>query len=236
METVRGKQHIRHALAEVESLRSKVEELPEHLLALGLVKRYQCVRFEATYSDLISTSSYGPACRFFLDELYSPKDFSQRDAEFSRIAGTIERIFPRSIVEVACRLAELHALTEKLDVAMAASIMELQLLEADTPYLNDAIYRAAWRHIGRTKERRHQLESVLLLGNSLGKVTKVPGIRFTLRAMRRPAAAAHLSNLQMFLEKGFDTFAAMAKRAESVQHFLEVIEQRESSWIERMTQ
>ena len=236
METGRGKKHIKAALADVELLRAKVHENPEDVFALSNVKRYQCRRFEDTYRDLISTSNYGPACRFFLDELYSPKDFSQRDTEFSRIAGTIERIFPKSIVEVACSLAELHALTEKLDVAMAVSLRQLQPLELDTNILDDAAYRAAWRQVGQAENREHQLESVLLLGNSLARVTRVPGIRLTLRAMRRPAAVAQLSNLQMFLEKGFDTFTEMAKRSGSVQYFLEVIEQRESSWIKLMTQ
>jgi len=234
MNAPRGKQQIREALAQVEVLRLKSRSTPTVLRALSMVKSYQCRRFEATYQDLLTSDTYGPACRFFLNELYSPKDFSQRDAEFSKIAGPVERLFPRSIVDIAVALADLHALTEDLDAEMAVSLSRNLDCDQTGPHLDDSLYQQAWRGVGRTKDRKSQLERVTQLGSKLAKVTRLPGIKLTLRAMRRPAAAANLSTLQQFLEEGFETFAYMAREQYAIEHFLNIINKRESEWMNQL--
>ena len=47
------------------------------------VKTYQQVRFANTYADLFDDSRHAAAARFFLDELYGPHDFAQRDTQFA---------------------------------------------------------------------------------------------------------------------------------------------------------
>ncbi|WNO04868.1 FFLEELY motif protein [Rhodoferax mekongensis] len=234
MNSPRGKQQIRDALTQVEVLRLQSRSSPAVLRALSLVKAYQCRRFEATYQDLLASDTYGPACRFFLNELYSPKDFSQRDAEFSKIAGAVERLFPRSIVDIAVALADLHALTEELDAAMAASVSNKLDCELVESRLDDCLYQQAWRNVERSKDRKSQLERVIQLGSKLGKVTRLPGIKLTLRAMRRPAAAANLSTLQQFLEEGFEIFANMAREQCALENFLAIINERESEWMNQL--
>ena len=44
---------------------------------------------------------YAAAARFFLDELYSDKDYADRDAQFARIAGAIEKLFPAQVARTA---------------------------------------------------------------------------------------------------------------------------------------
>ena len=87
--------------------------------AVSEIKAIQASRFTGKYFDLLHTPQYQPATQFFLEELYSEKDYSQRDAQFSRIAGTLERMFPKQVVQTAVSLAQLHSLTEDLDLAMA---------------------------------------------------------------------------------------------------------------------
>ena len=52
-----------------------------------------------------------------------------------------------------------------------------------------------------------------------------------LKMMRAPAQAAGLGSLQRFLETGFDTFAAMARRKGGAEEFLATIQKRESALI-----
>lgn len=105
------------------------------------LKRFQQARFKHTYADLLASARYGAAARFFLDELYGPNDFSGRDAQFARVVPALVRLFPREIVETVTTLAELHALSEILDTALA-----FQLLSSEF----DAIeYGRAWRATGR---------------------------------------------------------------------------------------
>jgi hypothetical protein len=57
----------------------------------------------------------------------------------------------------------------------------------------------------------------------LNELTRKPLLRGSLRLMRAPARAAGLSELQRFLESGFDTFRAMGGAAE----FITLVESRE---------
>ena len=58
-----------------------------------------------------------------------------------------------------------------------------------------------------------------------------PGLRLMLKMMRAPAAAAGLASLQGFLEAGFDTFGAMARKKGDAESFLHTVAQREAALI-----
>ena len=196
--------------------------------ANAAIKRFQAQRFQATYPDLLQSSRYQTAARFFLHELYSDKDYAERDQQFARIANTIAKLFPQSVVNTAAALADVHALTERLDDAMAHAYLALQ---TDNPGQTEAgRYIACWRQVADPAARHQQLEVVLALGRSLDSLTRKPGLRTLLKLMRGPAAAAGLGSLQKFLESGFDAFQTMRGADE----FLKLITLRESDWIERL--
>jgi hypothetical protein len=218
-------QKIRTAVAAVSLLRRGVEADPSLQAALGRVKHVQSRRFAGTYADLLAAGPFSAATRFFLDELYSDKDYAERDAQFARIAGAIERLFPAQIADTAVDLAELHALTEELDQAMAVA-----WLSQGDGLTDDQRYVRAWREVGRRADRESQLTVVLGIGKKMARFTRTPGLRLMLKMMRGPAVAAGLGSLQRFLEDGFDTFAAMA-RNNGADGFLGTIEERESRLI-----
>jgi hypothetical protein len=183
------------------------------------IKAYQQRRFSHTYADLLATPRYGGAARFFLDELYGPGDFSQRDAQFERVVPALVRLFPRDVVETVDTLAQLHALSETLDSDMARHLGRNAVDGKD--------YVAAWRATGRAADRNMQVALTLAVGESLDSLTRKPLLRHTLRMMRGPAKAAGLSALQQFLESGFDTFLAMRGAKE----FLTMVSTREHQLI-----
>ena len=196
--------------------------------ANAAIKRFQALRFQATYPDLLQSSRYQTAARFFLYELYSDKDYAERDQQFARIASTIAKLFPQSVVNTAAALAEVHALTERLDDAMAHAYLVCQV---DNPSHTEAAhYIACWRQVADPAARHQQLELVLALGRSLDSLTRKPGLRTLLKMMRGPATAAGLGSLQKFLEAGFDAFQTMRGADE----FLKLITLRETDWIQRL--
>jgi hypothetical protein len=216
---------IRNAVTHVSQLRQALEDHPALGVAVGQVKGVQSRRFAGTYADLLAGGAFAAPARFFMTELYSDKDFAERDAQFARIAGAIEKFFPAQVVDTAVTLAELHALTEELDQAMA-----LAWLAQEGDDSSDARrYALAWREVGRRQDREGQLTVVLRIGREMTRLTRTAGLRVMLRMMRGPAAAAGLGSLQRFLETGFDTFAAMAKRRGGAEEFLEIIEAREAA-------
>jgi hypothetical protein len=224
-------QTIRDAVSRVSALRQAGLADPALHDAIASVKRFQARRFAQTYSDLLSTGPYKDAARFFLDELYSDKDYSMRDAQFSRIAGALQTFFPNQVVAIAVSLAELHALTEELDHKMGFEwLQSAGLKNAD----EGQRYRHAWRAVGKRRDRDAQLNDVLAVGFELDRLTRASGLRMMLKMMRRPASAAGLSSLQSFLESGFDTFAKMNGRGKGAQEFLQIVQERESLLIEQL--
>ena len=219
-------QKIRQAVVEVSLLRQEGLATPALGDAVRTIKRLQARRFAGTYADLLSAGPYVSAARFFLEELYSDKDYAERDAQFARIAGTVEKFFPADVAHTAVALAQLHALTEALDHAMA--VQWLRTAESDP---ESERYVASWREVGRRADRDRQLAMVLAIGVEMARLTRAPGLRFMLKMMRGPAAAAGLGSLQRFLETGFDTFAAMARRPRGAESFLDTIREREAGLI-----
>ncbi|MBC7918307.1 MAG: hypothetical protein H7Y28_10930 [Rhodoferax sp.] len=223
---------IRDAVARVSAIRAEAAGKPDLNSALVAVKALQGRRFAGTYADLLRSDEYGTAARFFLEDLYSDRDYSQRDAQFSRIAGALQRLFPQQVIATAVALAQLHLLTEELDWQMASQWGA----RGGAPSNGLAAqYVTCWRAVGRDEDRKRQLEIVLTVGKDLDRLTRTPGLRLMLRMMRGPARAAGLGSLQDFLETGFDTFAQMTGKGRSAETFLRAIQTRESTWIERLS-
>lgn len=220
-------ERIRHAVAEVEQLRQENRAVPRIGAAVAAVKAFQSRRFAGTYADLLAGGPYAAAARFFLEELYNDRDYAERDAQFARIAGAMEKLFPRDVAETAAALAELHALTESLDHAIAVAMAGMAGTDA-------ARYVAAWRRVGRRADRERQLERVLAIGREMGRITRLPGLRLMLKMMRGPATAAGMGSLQRFLEAGFDNFADVARSRNGVAAFLAIIEERERKVLQLM--
>lgn len=235
---------IRDCIATVTALRLHRTGDPSLGAAVGTVKTLQARRFRGTYADLMGSPSFGPAARFFLTELYSDSDYTDRDLQFSRIAGTLQTLFPQPVVATAVALAELHAQTESLDQDMgrawvAQSPAPAPVLTPASPSTSDAAsdaarYTDAWRAVGQRMARQAQLARVLAMGRDLARLTRTPGLRMMLRMMRAPAHAAGMGALQEFLEAGFDTFGQLSRQRGGVEQFLATIETRERALMDQL--
>ena len=167
-------QEIRAAIARVHALRAECSCLPALNGALRAIKEVQSRRFAGSYADLLRSEQYADAASFFLDELYGVRDYTERDNQFARVAGGLERLFPDAVVQTAVRIAGLHSLTEELDMAMARRWL------LDTGGSEAARYARAWASVGRPADRRAQLATVLAVGNDMqsvmGGTYPAPGI------------------------------------------------------------
>jgi hypothetical protein len=230
-------QTIRLAVLRVQNLRLQCSLNPALADALRQIKGFQCHRFEHTYSDLLSGGPYQGATRYFLAELYGDRDYSERDAQFARIAGALQRLFPKAVVATAVRLAQLHALTEELDFQMAQALVAGGWQAGE---MSPRDYVRTWGEVGRRPARMGQLQQVVHLGQDLDRLTRAPGLRMLLKMMRGPARSAGMSDLQDFLEAGFDTFADIERRSAaaggsaSTAKFLTIIQERETHLIKEL--
>src|SRR5574337_642 len=211
------------ALSSVDRLRASHAAdaaLRQQVIAL---KDYQSRRFARTYADLLVHPRSGAAARFFLQELYGPHEFADRDAQFARVVPSIVHLFPGELGETIESLAELHALSEMFDDAMARHLRGVDPIVARS-------YVRAWQATGEPESRRRQIALTLAVGRALDRYTRWRLLRTTLHMMRVPARAAGLGALQRFLEVGFDAFSEMGGAAE----FLATIDSRERAFADAL--
>jgi hypothetical protein len=213
---------ILQSLAAVDVERSKRAAVPTLAADVVAVKAYQQQRFARTHASLLAHPRFGRAANFFLNELYGPQDFTQRDAQFSRIVPALVRLFPADTVATVESLAAVHALSERLDTAMAVH------LDGAAP--SRASYVRAWQATGEPAARARQIELVMSVGEALDRHTRSFVLRASLKAMRGPARAAGMGALQAFLEGGFEAFGAMGGAKE----FLATIHARETALVARL--
>ena len=203
-------------LSAVDAERQARLSTPDLAARVADVKKYQQLRFCHTYADMLESKRYGAASRFFLDELYGPTDFTQRDRQFARVVPVLVKLFPQEIVDTVGALAALHALSEMLDTQMGLHLASRPVTRVS--------YVRAWQATGRAAEREEQIRLTVSVAGQLDRLTRNLLIRKSLQLMRRPAGAAGLADLQQFLERGFATFRAMKGAAE----FISTIQLRET--------
>ncbi len=211
-----AKERLAQALNRVIALRRRLETDPVLAERWRAVKRWQSERLQNTYPDLLASPRYGPACRFFLDELYAAKDFSQRDNEVLRVVPKLARMLPDRAIETMALAVELDELSETLD-ARVAGLIRLPI--------DPMAYAEAYRAAGTRAERARQIETIGHIGHSLERLARIPLLSGMLHMMRAPAEAAGLGHLHRFLASGFDSFKAMGDAGE----FLATIRERETA-------
>jgi hypothetical protein len=185
------------------------------------LQHWQCERLLVTHDDLAQQKRYQKAMAFFVDELYGPKDFSQRDADLVRVIPKLAKVLPDKAMNAMDDALSLNALSFDLDMAMA------QYLQAHFPNepINRDNYALAYRHVGRIDDRTHQIDIISHLGDQLADVIKIRGIGMLISLSRRPAKLAGLLALHEFLERGFDAFKALG----DVQSFIQPVLVREKA-------
>lgn len=192
---------------------------------IALLRRFQSQRLARTHADLLASPRYQHAARFFLSDLYSPRDLSTRDSEIERVLPIMTRLLPESGLRALSLAAELDALSERFDGAMTDTLgahLDAQLSEAD--------YADAYRQVGDHAGRAHQIGLIRATGEMLDRLAHKPGLRTLLKTMRKPAQLAGLGELQTFLERGFDAFRSMR----SADEFLHLVIEREQQLAEAL--
>lgn len=206
-------------LAKLKALRGDRHARPRRLDEL---KAWQSRRLAESYADFAAQPRYRAATRFFLDDLYGPKDFSRRDDAMLRILPSMSRILPKSAVETASLAIELEALSEALDQRVAAAL--------PAGPITDESYAAANREACPREDRERQVDLIVAVGHRLDALVRKPLVLGTLQLMRQPARAAGLSDLQDFLERGFRAFRAM----HGADEFLDALRSRETAILDEI--
>lgn len=187
---------------------------------------WQAERLARSYADLLHSERYGKAAKFFLADLYGPKDFSSRDEEVERILPMLVAMLPASALCTIALAVELDALTELLDSAMVVELRAAGRIGD----IDENAYAAAYRTVRRRPERQRQIVLMRETGEALKQLAQKSLLTTLLKLMRGPAHLAGMGELHEFLEKGFDAFRQMGDATE----FLDCIEDKEQQLLRNM--
>jgi hypothetical protein len=212
--------HMLDQLARLRALRGPAATLEARarLDAVLAVQSFQRQRLYNTYADLMQSPRYGPAARFFLDDLYGVEDMSPRDADLERILPVMSRLLPGKGVETVALALEMDALSLEMDHAVAAHLV------GKPSEVDAGDYLTAYRQAGNDDSRQRQISLIHEVGERLQSLVQFPLVYSTLRLMRTPAHLAGLGHLQSFLERGASAF----KHMHGSHEFLDTIRDRES--------
>ena len=170
------------------------------------VRMWQQARLAATHTTLLKSPQYGPAATFFLTELYSTADLTQRDADIERVIKILVKFLPDRALRTLAAALEMDALSERMDGLMAAQMRSVQMSSKPLAITGQS-YGAAYRAMGQFDLRLRQIELTEEIGLALDKLSRLPLLRGLLRMMSRPAQIGGVGGLHAFLERGYSAFA-----------------------------
>ncbi len=217
---------LRQHLGRAKALRAEANADPRMADDRLRLRTWQADRLAATYRDLLDSERYCDAARFFLTDLYGPKDFSERDDELERILPTLAATLHAAGIHTIALAIEVDALSEELDAAM---VLELRRSRAASKIM-EKNYAEAYRRCGHRAQRELQLRLIREVGEALDALTRKPLVHAALRLMRMPAKLAGLAELHAFLEHGYNAFHRMGDSTE----FLATIVSRETAILRQL--
>lgn len=195
--------HLEHLLARQRSLQSEQDRKGAFGARLRELCLWQTERLAQTYADLRRDARYEHAIEFFLNDLYGPRDFAQRDAELARAWRYLRRTLPSVVLGALSQAIELQILTRELDGEMVGALAP--------GVVTGATYAAAYRAVGRRRARLRQIALIIGVGEQLDRVCRHAWLEVALRVAHAPAHAAGFGVLQDFLERGFSAFRQMER-------------------------
>jgi hypothetical protein len=194
---------------------------------LILLRNWQSERLKRTHADLLTSARYGPACRFFVDEIYAARDFSQRDQDIEYLYSVMSSFVPDFLLGLVRKAIQINDLSVALDRSLLKALVEdLGMTDTLTPEL----YAEGYRICDNYTERAQQIDLLVEIGRQVDLATRLPLIGTTLRLAGRPARLAGWGELHDFLEGGYQAFKHMRRAG----NFLKIIRQREIDILDRI--
>ena len=186
----------------------EIAEKAEIMSTIRAVQSWQCKRLLVTHQHMYQQKRFKPAVEFFINELYGPYDFSQRDKDIARIVPKMSKFLPDKALQSLASALHLNTLSFELDFDLARKLVNTEI--------NRDTYASAYVSCDNIANRQQQIDYIRTLGHDLADVVKMKGISSLLFISRKPAKMAGVLALHEFLETGYKAF----KKLGNVEDFI----------------
>ena len=193
---------------------------------LSIIKTRRAQVVKETYADLLKQARYKKAVNFLADDLLGGNNLGQRGSDLKKAKSAMTRMLPDALLGTVARSVEFTAVTLEIESAVALQF-KAKDIENNVSLFDQHIY-AAVRSAVKKDHLLHQSELVLMIGKEIESVVNRPFVSTALKMCRKPAKLIGLSELQDFLERGFESF----KEMRGSQQFLRLFKERETALIE----
>ncbi|MBL8132238.1 MAG: hypothetical protein JNL42_10305 [Anaerolineae bacterium] len=195
--------------------------------ATALLRVWQSERLSKTYADLLDVPDYAPACRYFLNDLYAARDFSQRDHDTERIHHLLGQVMPPVIERSLADIIALNQMSHALDAQLVSVLVgQLGVTEA----ISTAQYCQAYRICDNQDARAAQIALLSKLVREVGALAQQNMVSWSLKVIKGPAVRLGWGELFGFLERGYDAFRKMRDASA----FAAIVEEREGAILTRI--
>jgi hypothetical protein len=194
---------------------------------LKILRDWQAARLARTHADLLASARYGPACSFFLSDMYAARDFSRRDQDLEYLYSLMSHFMPEILLRLVSRAIEINNLTKTLDQVLLKVLVEDLGM---TDEITVDMYAEAYRMCDNYNDRVHQINLLGEIGRMVELGTHIPLISSVLKLSRRPATNAGWGEIHSFLERGYLAF----KHIHGSDKFLRILQERELRILDRI--
>lgn len=194
---------------------------------LKVLRAFQVERLKNTYKGLLDDEETHGVMEFFLDEIYAPRDFTQRDHDAEHLYQQFRSALPPEPLKLLEDVLEVNRQSQVLDQLLADTLGER--LQPNEP-LAELDYIAGFRECNNAEDRIAQLELTVSAMRDviLGSRSRTVGLG--LRMIKIPAYRAGYGDLYEFIQRGYKA----CKPVRNINRIVDTLYARETQIIDNI--
>jgi hypothetical protein len=205
---------------------AKSEKNKEFMELKRALQAFQSKRINSTYKDLKQNPEYSKIGGFFFEKLYSPEDFSFRDASIKKLQKILKGKIHKGVISAVTKVIELHELSDELDDRMVQNMIEMRI----GPDLDMDQYRKVYRSLNNYEQRVYQIKLSTEVTKTFHRLSKKWIVSISLKTVHTAAHLIGVSKITDFIYEGYEGF----RDIKNIDYFLKTIEERELAWHEKI--
>jgi hypothetical protein len=194
--------------------------------AKSAVQEFQVRRLKRDFLDMRKSEEYGPFSDFFASEIYSARDFTERNESFRRVTNQFRHVIGEEIYVGLVRLLDLHSLTDRLDEAIAATLIDM-----GRPIdFSEVEYEDAYRRLDNYEERMYQIDLIIESLEFTHHVSQMTLIGVVLKSAKIATGIFSKDRTVELLERAY----SMLRHIRSITYLVEEVRKREVARLDRI--